>query len=493
MSVNLNAAEVEVRERRLKSIISYHGTAKDLTEKSRTQSLGCGSRSYQQCSDCSQGCAETVTYMIKDAAVVVHSPIGCCSNTSPANIQAEVVTRARGLEPQKVRVICTNILEKDTVYGGLPKLREAVEEAIRRFNPSAVFVHSSCAAGIVGDDIESEANELEEEYGIPIIPVFCEGFKSRIWSSGFDAGFHGILKKVVKPPQKKQMDLVNIFNFEGSDTFGPLLAKLGLRANYVVPLATIDTISKMSEAACTAHICETLATYVAKGLEQEYGVPEVKAPAPYGINWTDQWLREVARHTGKEDIVEQVIAAEHERIKPELEEVREKLKGKKVYVFAGDSFAHSLANITKDLGLELLGITTLHHDQRTDGDVEELNTLYNLVKSRGDVPNFNVCNKQPYQVVKFLRKLKPDLLIVRHMNMTILGTKLGIPTVLEGDANISAGYDGVIKLGNRLYEVMQTKRVLQNIAEHFEWPYTDWWLEHENPYYFEEEETTCQQ
>lgn len=485
MSVNIKSSEVEIRERRLNSIISYTGSAKDLNEKSKIQSLECGNRSYGQCSDCSQGCAETVTYLIRDAAVVVHSPIGCCNSASPTNLQAGVVTKARGLTPQKVNVICSNIQEKDTVYGGQEKLREAVYEAKRRFDPAAIFVHSSCAAGIIGDDIDSQADELEEELGIPIIPVFCEGFKSRIWSTGFDAGFHGILKKIVKPPTQKQNDLVNVFNFEGSDTFGPLLQKLGLRTNYVVPLATIDTISKMSEAVCTAHICETLATYVAKGLEQEYGVPEVKAPAPFGIDWTDQWLREIAKLTGKEDIVEQVIASEHLRVRPEIDEIREKLKGKKVYIFAGDSFAHSLANISLDLGLDLLGITTLHHDQKTDGDVEGLDTLSHLIESKGDVKNFTVCNKQPYQVVKILKKLKPDLLIVRHANMTILGTKLGIPTVLEGDANISAGYDGVAKLGNRLYEVMQTKKILENIAAHIEWPYTDWWFEQEDPFYFE--------
>jgi nitrogenase molybdenum-iron protein alpha chain len=484
MSVNLDLTEVEVRERRLKSVITYSGTAKDLNEKSKTTSLKCGSRTYQQCSDCSQGCAETVTYLIRDAAVVVHSPIGCCASASGANIQIDVVTKARNLSSQNVNIICSNIQEKDTVYGGTAKLREAVYEAKKRFNPSAIFIHSSCAAGVIGDDIESEATQLEEELGIPIVPVFCEGFKSRIWSTGFDAAFHGILRKIVKPPKQKQKDLVNIFNFVGSDTFSPLLSKLGLRANYLVPLANIDTISRMSEAACTAHICETLATYVAKGLEQEYGVPEVKAPAPFGFEWTDEWLREIARYTGKEDIVEGVIASEHERIKPELEEIKKKLKGLRVYIFAGDSYAHSLANMALDLGLELVGITTLHHDQKTDGNVESLDTLGHLIRTKGDVENYTVCNKQPYQVFKIVKKLNPDLMIVRHMNMTILCTKLGIPSVLEGDVNVSAGYDGIIKLGERLYDALQTKKILKNIAEHVELPYTDWWINQEDPFYF---------
>jgi len=488
MGINLRTEEAEIRERRLGSILSYRGSANELCEKSKTQALECTGRLFGQCSDCSQSCAETMTYLIRDAAVVVHSPIGCCSSPSTYDIQGGVVSKSRGLEPQKVNVICTNIQERDTVYGGVQKLMDAVREARRRFNPSAIFVHTSCASGIIGDDIQSTANELEEELGIPIVPVFCEGFKSRVWSTGFDAAFHGLLRKIVKPPKEKQPDLVNIFNFEGSDTFGPLLKKLGLRANYLVPLASVETLSKMSEAACTAHICETLATYIARGLEQEHGVPEVKVPPPYGVEWTDNWLREIARLTHKEDVVEQVIASEHERIQPALEAAREKLKGKKIYVFAGDSFAHSLANAALDLGLELVGVTTLHHDQTTDGGEEGVDTLEHLVRSKGDIKNFTVCNKQPYQVVKLLKKLQPDLLIVRHMNMTILGTKLGIPTVLEGDANVSAGYDGIVRLGERLYEATLTRKVLRTIAEHVEWPYSDWWLEQDDPFLFEGEQ-----
>ncbi|QAT50410.1 nitrogenase [Caproiciproducens sp. NJN-50] len=485
MSLNLANAEVEVRERRLHSIVSYHGTAVDLNERSKTKSLPCGGLSYEQCKDCSQGCAESITYLIRDAAVVVHSPVGCCSRGASYFIQGDVVNRARGLPAQNVNIICSNIQEKDTIYGGLEKLRNAVHEAYGRFHPSAIFVHSSCAAGIVGDDIDSEADALQDELGIPVVPIFCEGFKSRIWSTGFDAGFHGILRKIVKPPRKKDENLINIFNFEGSDTFGPLLEKIGLRANYLVPLATVETLSRMSEAACSAHICETLATYVAHALEEKYGVPEVKAPAPFGIEWTDQWLREIAKYTHKEELAEKAIASEHQRILPELQKIRQKLAGKNVYVFAGDSFAHSIANMANDLNLKLLGVTTLHHDQATDGNLESLNTLDQYIKSRGDIGFFTVCNKQPYQMVKILKKLHPDLLIVRHANMTILGTKLGIPTVLEGDVNINAGYDGVIKLGKRLYEALLTRKAIQTISEHVEWPYTDWWLNEENPFYFE--------
>jgi nitrogenase molybdenum-iron protein alpha chain len=376
-------------------------------------------------------------------------------------------------------------MEEETVYGGAEKLRDTIREAFDRFEPTAIFVQSSCAAGIIGDDIESVTDEMQEELGIPVVPVFCEGFKSRIWSSGFDASFHGILRKIVGQPRKKRPDLVNVFNFEGTDTFSPLLAKLGLRVNYVVPLADIEQLKQLSEAACTAHICETLATYPAKALEQEYGVPEVKSPPPFGIGWTDAWIREIARLTQKEEAAESLIASEHERIAPKLAEMKERLKGKSVYIFAGDSYAHSIANMLLDLGLNLLGITTLHHDQTTDAGVDETDSLGKLVAAKGDVDNFSVCNKQPYQVHKILSRLKPDILITRHMNMSVLGAKLGIPTINDGDVNVSVGYDGLIMLGERILQAYRTRRIFETISQHYECPYTDWWLSEPDPYYFE--------
>jgi nitrogenase molybdenum-iron protein alpha chain len=109
-----------------------------------------------------------------------------------------------------------------------------------------------------------------------------------------------------------------------------------------------------------------------------------------------------------------------------------------------------------------------------------------LVHSSGDVPNFSICNLQPYQVVKILKKRKPDLLVTRHGGLAIIGSKLGIPSIFEGDGNFSVGYSGVVKFGRRLYEAWQTRAFVQNVSAHVELPYTDWWLNEEDPFYFEE-------
>ena len=481
MSVNLSTVSVEIREDRLKTIISYSGTANDLNEKSKQLKLRLGRNDFTQCNSCQQGCAEGMCSMVRGSATVVHAPIGCYAPDVGRHIQGNSVAKVRNLGSFDSHTICTNITENDTIYGGTSKLRTAVFEIYKRHHPKVIFITTSCASGIIGDDIESVAREAEDELGIKVVPIFCEGFKSKIWNTGRDAVFHGVLRDIVKPAQKKQEDLVNVFNFEGVDTFSPLLAKLNLRVNYLLPMATVEQLETISEAACTTEICETLSSYGAGGLEEIFGVPKVKSPSPYGLSWTDAWLREIARYTHREEIAEKVIREEHERIQAELDELRNQLKGVTVFVFAGDTYAHNLANMAKDLGVELIGMNTMHRDQKAD--TQEINTLENLVNSVGDIPNFSVCNIQPYRVAKIIKRLKPDILLTRHMGLYNIGTKLGIPSVPEGDANYSIAYDGIIKLGRRLLLALQTKSLVENLSEHAEFPYTDWWLNRKEDIY----------
>jgi nitrogenase molybdenum-iron protein alpha chain len=258
---------------------------------------------------------------------------------------------------------------------------------------------------------------------------------------------------------------------------------MNLRANYLVSMATKERLETISEAVCSTSICETLSLYVASALEEQYGVPEIKSPPPFGIDWTNTWLRSIAKVTGREDLAEKIITEEAAKYKDEIEELKIKLAGKKLFITAGDAFGHNLANVALSLGINLVGINSLHHDLQTDNP-QSVNSMDALVETHGDIPNFTVCNLQPYQIIKFLKRADPDLLICRHPGLNAVGSKIGIPTLFEGDANYSSGYAGVVRLGRRLYEAFQTRKLVANIARHIDLPYSDWWLEQEDPFYF---------
>ena len=238
MSTNFKSGNVEIREKRLKTVLTFQGKASELAEQGSQGKLKIGKFCYGQCGDCQEGCGKMLVYGIRDAAVISHAPIGCFATISGNYKECQGVADNRKKGKFNHHAICTNIQEKDTIYGAGEKLRTAIRQAKERYNPKVIFITSSCASGIIGDDIPGIAAEMQDEVGVPVVSIACEGFKSKIWSTGWDVGFNAILRAVVKPPEKKDEDVINIFNFAGTDRFTRLLGVIGLRPHYLPSVTT---------------------------------------------------------------------------------------------------------------------------------------------------------------------------------------------------------------------------------------------------------------
>lgn len=481
-AVNLHAAEVQIRELRLGSITGFEGPASELVRCSHAGGLKDQARSFSQCMGCSSGNAICQLCMVQDAAVVNHAPVGCAGDFSGFNFVYRVGQMERNLPPINGRYFNTNIEEKDTIFGATGKLADTIRLAYARMRPNAIFVTTSCASGIIGDDVESVVNELTEELGIPVVACFCEGFKSKIWTTGFDSAYHAIARRIVKPAEKKT-NRVNIINFWGSKIFDELLNRLGYEADYIVPFSTVKQLEHISEAAATIQICPTLGTYLGAALEQVHGVPEIKAPPAYGVAGTDNWLRELGEVLGRSEEVEKIIEEEHARVLPKLEEYRKQLSGKTAYLTAGAAHGHALIAVLRELGIEVQGAAIFHHDPLYDNGDPKSDALAHAVNTYGDVKGYNVCNKQAYELVNILSRVKPDLMIARHGGMTIWGAKLGIPTLLIGDEQFGFGYQGLLNYAERILETLDNCEFVTNLARHSSTPYTKWWME-QDPYTF---------
>lgn len=482
--LNLNASEVVIREKRIGSITGFCGSAKELVGCARCGKLKDKTRTFNQTLGCSVAQAICTVVLIQDAVVISHGPLGCSGCFLGMDFTYHQNGDLRGVEHTTQRkIFSTDIDEKDTIYGGSKKLEDTIREVYEQEKPKAIFVSTTCAVGIIGDDVEAITNEATEELGIPVVPIFCEGFRSKIWTTGFDAGYHAIARKVIKPAEKKQEDLINIVNFWGTDIFGEWFKRIGLRANYLTPYSTIDQIEHSSEAAATIQICATLGSYLGAALEQKFGVPEIKTSAPYGIKQTDRWFRELGRLTNREKEVEVFLKEQKEEWLPKIAEIREKLKGKTAYVTGGASHGQSLLAIINELGMTAKGAAIFHHDPLYDNNSVEADELQHVVDDYGDVENYNVCNKQEFELVNVLNRIHPDVLLARHGGMTLWGAKLGIPSLLIGDEHYSMGYEGIVKYGEKLLETIENDEFVKNFSKHSINPYTKWWLE-QDPYTF---------
>jgi len=495
MPINLRTPQAETRDQRLGTITQWDGPASQLAKDSAF-TFGCGrdcgpggkrlcelNSPYSQASMCAEQIAVTNATIIKDTVVIQHSPIGCASSQSFTSRYSRDLAARRGWKPEDPKSICTNLGEQDMVFGGVERLAETIRDAYERHKPRVIFVATSCATGIIGDDVDGTVRQLEDELGIPVVALHCEGFKSRHWSSGWDVIEHGILRRLVPDrTHEKNSDLLNVIHLGGPDVFTPLVEPLGLKVNLIMGGNSLERLADLSTAAATVTMCFVL-SYLATGLEQEYGVPEIRAPLPYGQVATDNWLRDIARVTGRTHLVEAVIASERARIAPELERLRRLLKGKKGFVAAGAAFAHGLIADLRELGVTVDDAYSFHHDPSTDSRDPEQDSLGHLVETTGDVENFTVSPDQHFQTHAALKRSNPDFVICRHSGTTAtLAGRLGIPVLPIFYSNDGLGYEGLLTIGRAILRVLPRRRFYEDVAAHSSFPYQKWWLEETNPY-----------
>ncbi len=481
-TINILEPSVTIREKRLGTINAFTGAASEIVEASEAGTLKDAKRKFSQCLGCNAQQAFCQLAMIKDVVVINHAPIGCAGEFSDFNFTYRVEQEKRNLPEDIGRYFSTNIQEKDTVFGATKKLEETIHTAYERIHPRAIFITTSCASGIIGEDIESVADKASKELGIPVVTCSCEGFRSKVWTTGFDAAYHTVLRGIVKPPTKKT-NKINVVNFWGSHVFDEIFERFGYEAQYIMPFASIEELEHCSEAAATIHICPSLSTYMGAGLSQLYGVPEITAPPAYGIDGTDGWLRALGKVLGKEDIAEELIKEGHEKYVPEIDKLKERFKGKRAYVTAGAAHGQALIHLLRELGFDVIGASVFHHDPVYDSGDRNMDVLAHAVNTYGDVKDYRVCNKQSCELVNALIRSKPDFIMARHGGMTLWGAKLGIPTLLIGDEQFGIGYKGALNYARRIDETLDSIEFIKNFSKHASNPYTEWWLTQEPGYF----------
>lgn len=436
-------------------------------------------RSFSQGLQCQQINSMACLMSLEDSVFVSHSPQGCVGCAIMAIDMFRVGQAHRGEKIIKnPRIIVTNLDQKSVVFGGEQKLKESVRKAVERYNPKLIFVYASCASGIIGDDIDSICANLETEFsGTTIIPIHCEGFKSKICASGFDAAFLSINKYILKKKKLPSIpNLVNLFapttvSYADQKEMERMLKSIGAEANYIPFYSSLEKIKRIPQAVASTSICKVFADEFMKTLEEDYGIPYSHTVMPIGIRNTDKWFRGIAKILGKEAEVEKIIAEEHKRIEPLVAKIRSHLEGKRVFICGGTGRSFAAAALIDDFGMRLVGLETPTYDEDAQIDVEYLNTIHKDFI-------IDVANMQPFEQVNLVKKLKPDAFI----GVPDWAAKLGIPTthVLDGKRP-TMGYDGLLYLGNKIADQLSNPGFNKKLAAHVKLPYRDSWYE-ENPF-----------
>ncbi|MDR1930907.1 MAG: nitrogen fixation protein NifE [Treponema sp.] len=460
----------------------WGGESRQAEEQYGKKCLARADRTFSQGLQCQQINSVMALLSMEDSAFVVHSPLGCSGCCSMANDWFRVGQAHRGSFPlRNARIIVTNLDEKDIIHGGEEKLREALRLAKSRYNPKLIFIFLSCASGIIGDDVDGIAAELQGELSPAIIvPVHCEGFKSKICASGYDASFLAIHKHILKdaPRGETVPGLLNLFapptvSFVDQMEIERILGEIGITVNYIPFYSSLEKIRRIPSAQGSTAICKVFADEFMKDLKERYGIPYSHTIMPIGTRNTDKWLLGAAAIMGKTEEARAYIAKQQELYLSLVADLRRRLEGKRAVICGGTGRSFAGAALINDFGMRLVGMTTPIYDDDVQLDVQYLNDLYG---------NFTVDigNMMPFEQVNMLHKLKPDIFI----GVPIWAARLGIPTTHVLDIKRpTLGYRNLVYLGNKIAFQLENPGYNKKIAKYGTLPYKQSWYD-DNPFKF---------
>lgn len=468
------------REERLNACIACGGTVGGMLGR-RKCCLTDGERTFTQNGICLLLPAMGIMASIPNSVVLMHGAVGCGSSAHASNAAVRGGNAARWGVVKDATWLSTALTETEVIGGGEEKLIAAIQEADKRFSPAVIFVVSGCVPGVIGDDIDGVAQQLQPEISAKILPVHCEGFKTKIWATAYDAIYHAVGRVLLTQPDsvtpaKPERPVVNLMNVGSMGRVDEvelqrLLTALDIDANWFPVFTKPENFYQLKHAALSVSTCPTHDDYLLKHLKEKYGIPYLIQHMPIGIRNTGVWLRQISQHFGLEAKAEAVIANEEAELNAALAELRPAFVGKKVLVSAGEFRALATAILLAELGLEVVAVRSYHHDEFADSEYEKL-----AAATSKELP-LNIANCQPFEEANLIRRLKPDVFL-GHMNANATAAKLGLATNVIYNTGLQfLGYQGAYQLARRLHRQLTNPRFNQNLSRWARLPYRQQWYE----------------
>ena len=477
------------REERVGACIAYGGTACGIGKAGKL-CLKVQERGFSQAGICQLLPTLGMLLTLPETAVIVHGAIGCGSTGFPMNISIRLHHLLRGDPNAKDSLwFSTNLTETDVVHGGEQKLERSILEVDQRYHPKSIVVLQSCTPAIIGDDFEGVIERVRNLTKTPILASSCAGFKTKVWATGYDVAFHAIVHGYIeKDPEgrplpratesKRERPLVNIINLASvgrpdEDEMRRLLNAIGIDALIGPNFGSRESVRAMTQADLTVSVCPTHDDYFVDYLREEYGIPSVIKEMPIGLDNTERWLVDIASHFGLQERARTLAREESARARQLASRHIQQLKGKRVFLSAGEFRALVTASLFQELGLEVIGLRSYHHDDfGTD--------LYaRLVQSQGGKDfSIDIANFQPFELVNLLEKLKPDL-FAGHIWDNVWAARAGFPTItIFRIFDYYVGYRGFYEVAKKAARILRNSSFNAKLAQHVERGYhPEWYAE----------------
>lgn len=342
---------------------------------------------------------------IRDAVTLAHGPHSCAYISCHG--MAAAVRRAVSRYGSLRESLCAPALqgsemdERVVIFGG----NDALEKSLRGMagkTAAAVFVVTTCAAGIIGDDVHvaieaalrtagsasapcvdgvdgcgvaqtevktKRSHAKEPTPATPVIPIEADGDINGDYMQGIIDAMISVADRYIDPAVSPEKDAVNIIaeknlaaNTEANFmTVAAMLDALGLRVNCrFIRNCTTEQLKNFLRGRvnllASADFCgRTIRDY----LIDRYGAPFLSRPFPVGFNATESWLTELAALFGKEEAAADVIRRERVRYAEAIDALRPFLGGKRLFIVTQSYQIDWVLDLAFDLGMDIVKVGIL--------------------------------------------------------------------------------------------------------------------------------------
>jgi nitrogenase molybdenum-iron protein alpha chain len=465
----LDSQKVASREKRIGTLSHYNGKFASLKEDTQ------GSEIHQRVRTFSQSCPDEVIYALKvlgrmnHIALVVHGSVGC----SATGIWLH---RDSG-----INWYSTNLTERDTILGGEEKLRKAVSRAYDEESPEAIFIIGTPVVAINNDDTAAVIMELQEEYGIPIVDIRTDGFKSKTPVNGYDIVLHALLRcAAARTPSDEKENFINVISLSESRedicSVVQILHELGIECQVIPQFSGLAKIRRAARAKASVVLHQEEGAYLAEELEEVLKVPYIRTDTPVGVTGTRRFIRKIARAFGIEKQAEAYLNEKEQEIQRLIRQ--EILDGKKVFLDIELSEAASLVNLVESLKGSVSGIAFSGVDLKNRELLKKLDTLSNTVP-------VVIANGQPFEKANLLSKTETDYYIARQGELYFAAEQGVVPVLLGTGAVL--GYEGIVQFVQRIEKAESMRASVTYLSQNSPGMYRLSWLRKNSNWYVKQE------
>jgi len=492
-----------VRDQRLQIGDTFGGTSCELMGCAREGCMMKKSRSFWQANNCQMSLSLMMAATVENSVIVTHGPVGCGSALHSLVPQTNKGKARRGKAPNPFVWLSTNLKESEVIGGGEQNLLETIIYADREFRPEIIFVVTTCAPSIIGDDVEEIIRQAQASASARIASLSCPGFKSRVVASAYDAFYHSLLKYIPLEPipyvdytpfepggpdyelklaqfNHRKNTTVNLFN---ATSIGPddeaeltrLLNGIGLSVRIYAEYCDAAELRMISVAGLNVSMCDVHDDYMLGYLKEKYGIPYIIGGMPLGFKHTESWLLGIAAHFGLEERARAFIASEEARAREAIAPLLPAVKGKRAILCGGVVRTGAEALMLDELGFDIISLRAYHYDEGADS------VLGGLAKKFPELP-VSVSN-QLFELTNQVKRYKPDI-VISHSGTHGWLAKIGATSVHLFDVDRQFfGYSGIFSVLRRVIFAFKNTSYQDRLSKYVKMPYKKSWLE-KNPFHY---------